>query len=369
MTSVFGRYLIRLVLSQLALVITGLAAVMLFVDFLSDGDQVIADSENVFSAVARYSLLRLPAILSQIFPLATFLAGLLCFTALARHGELAALQAAGLSKFRTVVAVLPAALLIAVTQYLVEDLALPAANQALRDWGVGDYAPDRDGGDSYVWVRKGEDILRYSSKSDDARRLAEVTVFKRDSDGNLTEKIEARTAVYENGQWTLEDGRLYQADRAEPEAFARLPWTANLTPRALESITRHPRETPLTALMLTGGDSGIGNRPPYLYDLWLQERFARPLTTVLMLLLTIALARPALRDQGSGVWFAVAVGIGFLLWTMSGLFLALGELGLLAPIVAAWMPALILVLIGLWLALHIEYHVAPRQGRSANERS
>ena len=366
MTSVFGRYLIGLILSRLLLVMTGLATVMLFVDFLSDGDQVIADSDNVFSAVLRYSLLRLPAILSQIFPLATFLAGLLCFTALARHGELAALQAAGLSKLRTAVTVLPAALLIATTQYLIEDLALPAANQALRDWGVGDYAPDAD--DDYVWVRKGEDILRYRNSSDGGRRLNEVTIFKRDSDGNLTEKIEATAAVYDGALWTLEDGRRHAANQDQPESFTRLPWTAELTPRALEAITRHPRETPLTALMLTGGDSGIGNRPPYLYDLWLQERFARPLTTVLMLLLTIAIARPALRDQGSGVWFAIAVGIGFLLWTLSGLFLALGELGLLAPVVAAWMPALVLVLIGVWLALHIEYHVAPRQGHAANQR-
>ena len=152
--SVLSRYLARMLLARTAILLAGLAALMVILAFLADGDQVIAASEGVVLAILRYTLLRLPEIMAQLIPITAVLASLLTLAELVRHSELTAMHAAGLSKPRLVAAVLPVALLIALAQFLIEDQAAPRAIGALRAWGIGDYGGS---GEKYILVLAGED--------------------------------------------------------------------------------------------------------------------------------------------------------------------------------------------------------------------
>ena len=361
MSWVLGRYIAMLALSRLLLVLFGLASVMIFLDFLADGDEVIRDGDGTLLPMLKYAGLRLPSILSQVFPVSAFLAGLLCFSGLARHGELAALQAAGVSKLALALAALPAALIVATLQFAVEDVAVPASLKELRDWGVGSFDKRDKDAPPAIWVRKGQDILRYRAIDGDDAVLTDLTIFRRDAAGNLVERIEAAKADYQDGVWILADARRTGPDSTEQEDIGRYEWHGGLQPEMLDSITAHPRETPVASLLRVRGEVGIGNQPSYLYDLWVHERFARPINTMLMLFLTVALAFPFGRQGGSGLWFAGAIGLGFSLWTLDGLFLGLGELGLLKAAVAAWTPAAVLALVVVGVALHFEYRVAARR--------
>ena len=137
MRSIISRYVARLLLGRFALVLLGLAAFMLLLEFLADSDQVIAASDAALRALALYMVLRLPDILAELIPVAALLAGLLSFAELARHSELTAIYAGGVSKVRLAVAFLPVVVLIGAFQLLIEDQARPAAMQGAACLGRG----------------------------------------------------------------------------------------------------------------------------------------------------------------------------------------------------------------------------------------
>ena len=144
MRSIISRYVNRLLLGRFALVLLGLAALMLLLEFLGDSDQVIAANDDAVEALALYMVLRLPDILAELIPVAALLAGLLAFAELARHSELTAIYAGGMSKVRLALAIVPAFVLISGFQLLIEDQARPVAMKELRAWGVGDYDTSDD---------------------------------------------------------------------------------------------------------------------------------------------------------------------------------------------------------------------------------
>jgi lipopolysaccharide export system permease protein len=337
MLSVFSRYIARRLLTRAAFLLLGLAALMIILDFLANGDQVIARSDSVLWPILSYTVLRLPEILALLLPITAMLATLLTFAELARHSELTAMAAAGISKARLAAAVLPVGLLIGALQFLIEDQAVPPAVARLRAWGIGDYAPAADA-QAGVWLRHGDDILRIRTPDPGRGRLEGVTIFERDPEGNLVAELEAPSATYEHGGWTLQDATRARIGSAVVEHEARLRWSDDLSPSLLKAVLADPRETPLHQLARVIRGHGLGTQPSYRYKLWLQARLAGPPTTIAMILIIVALARPLSGRTAQGWLIAIGVAVGFVSWTFDGLVLTIGDLGLLPPALAAWAP-------------------------------
>jgi lipopolysaccharide export system permease protein len=350
MNSTIARYVARLLLGRFVVVLLGLAALMLLLQFLADSDQVIAASDDAVSALALYMVLHLPDILADLIPVAALLAGLVCFAELARHSELTAIYAGGLSKARLAVAILPVVVLIGGFQFLIEDQARPAALAQLRAWGVGDYDPAKS--QAATWLRRGQEILRIQTIDPRLGELRGVTIFQRDEDGNLIAKIEAAHAVSEDGSWVLFDATRGEVGSASVQTALRMPWSGDLAPGDLEVLAISPPEMPLFDLLRVVRHPELGSQPAYRYETWLHERLASPVTTAMLLFLTVALARPPHGRATQGRLIAFGIGLGFLLWTFDGIVLNFGDLGLLPPLLAAWTPVPVIAAIAASIVLH-----------------
>lgn len=354
MISTIGRYIARLFLMRFAFLLLGLAALVVFLDFLSDGDDVLEEASGPVLPILRYTVLRLPEIVAELIPIAAMLAGFVTFAGLARHRELTAMLGVGISKFKLAAAIIPAALLIACLQFAIEDQAVPVAVGQLRAWGVGDYGDDPDEPPTVSWIRQGTDIVRIRHFDRAGGRLSGVTIFRRDVAGNLLERIEADTATYRDGDWTLEGVR-----RSTPGAPAivehePLGWPEGLSPDLLLAAIAHPKETSLVGLLSISNRNDLGTQPSFRYEVWLHERIASPVTTAVMILLTVALAQPFESRTGRGLVMAAWLALGFVCWTFDGLVLTFGEIGLLPPALAAWTPVLVFAALALSLMLHDE---------------
>lgn len=346
--STIGRYVARLLLARVGILLLGLAALMLILEFLADSDQVIAGSDDVARSLLLYTVLRLPGIVAELIPIAALLGGLLTFAELARHSELAAIYAAGMSKARLALAVLPVAALIGGFQLVIEDQAQPVAVKELRAWGIGDY--NSEGAE--VWLRRGEDILRVKEIDAGQNELRGVTIFQRDAEGNFTGKIEAARARAENGSWTLFDVTRSTVGSPAVATEARAVWSGALDPADLGSLITNPRELPLWQLLRLARNPELGSQPAYRYQVWLHERIASPVTTVMLILLTVALANPPRGRATQGVLIMIGLAIGFFLWTFDGLVLNFGDLGLLPPMLAAWTPVGLIATTAISIVLH-----------------
>jgi lipopolysaccharide export system permease protein len=364
MRSIIARYVTRLLLGRFALVLLGLAALMLLLEFLADSDQVIAASDHPVRALALYMALRLPDLLGEVIPVAALLAGLLAFAELARHSELTALYAGGMSKATLAFALLPAVVLIAGFQFLIEDQARPAALQELRAWGVGDYQASDE--PDPIWLRRGADIVRIEAIDAGQAELRGVTIFRRDADGNLVAKIDALRAVFDGGSWTLYDVIRSELASASVVRLERTSWTADVAPGDLDILVTNPAEMPLRELLRVVGHPELGSQPAYRYATWLHERIAAPVTTAMLLLLTVAIARPPRGRATQGTLIAAGIGGGFLLWTFDNLILSFGDLGLVPPLLAAWTPVPVIAAIAGSIVLHD--HAAKRRQQVSGDR-
>jgi lipopolysaccharide export system permease protein len=351
MISIIGRYVGRIVLGRFVVLLLGLATLMMLLEFLADSDQVIAASDHAIRALALYMVLRLPAILAELIPVAALLAGLVSFTELARHSELTAIYAGGMSKMRLAGAVLPVACLIGGLQFAIEDQALPAASRQLRAWGVGDYNPERDGANE-TWLRHGDEILRIGRIDPERAELRDLTIFRRDADGNLTAKIQAARAIAQGDRWMLFEVARSDVATASVDTLARMSWAGNLNAADLRTLIATPSEMRLIDLLRVMERPKLGSQPVYRYATWLHERLAAPVTTAMLLLLTVALARPPRGRVTQGMLVMFGIGLGFLLWTFDSLVLNFGDLGLLPPVLAAWTPVPVIGAVALTIALH-----------------
>lgn len=101
-------------------------------------------------------------------------------------------------------------------------------------------------------------------------------------------------------------------------------------------------------LFIVSDDTGYGDRgpygdgqgtwAPYLYQTWLYEKLTTCLVPLLMLLLSAALAQQIQRAGRLELLFLGGAAIGFAFFVFNGITLAMGEVGLLPPLLASLAP-------------------------------
>lgn len=356
---ILDRYLARLFLGRFLLLLTGLTALIVLLDLLANADDVVGADGSAAGGLFRYAGLRLPLIIADLLPLSALLAALLTLSFLVRHHELVAMISAGLSQWRLVLALLPAALLAALPQFWLEDQAVPTATSALRAWGVGEYGEAAS--TPMIWLRDGDQIIRIRHIAADGARLSGVTVFHRDREGTLRTRTNAETAVFSDGGWTLRSvQKLNVADGAVTETDA-LAWQSRLEPARMAILSAEPNELSFTEIQAVLRNAAA-SRPDYVYQTWLHRRAAAPIATLLLIFLAVPLAQRFQRQGGMALPMIAGIGIGFLYFVFEGLTLTVGEAGLLPAAVAGWAPPVALALVGASIAVQFERR---RSSRSA----
>jgi lipopolysaccharide export system permease protein len=145
-----------------------------------------------------------------------------------------------------------------------------------------------------------------------------------------------------------------------------MPWSGDLAPGDLDVLITNPPEMPLLDLWRVVRHPELGSQPAYRYETWLQERLASPVTTAMLLFLTVGLARPPRGRATQGLLIAAGIGGGFVLWTFDGLVLNFGDLGIIPPVLAAWTPVAVIAAIAVSAVLYD--HGSRSSSRTARAR-
>ena len=155
------RYLNRLFFARLALLLFGIVSVVLSFDLLERSDNVLAITGGGPLDLLQYAMLRAPDVASQLLPIAALLAAVLSFGELSRHRELDAMWASGVSPFKMIRALVPAAAVLISLQFSIDNWGVPESSATLRALGVGQFEDVRPEEEKHgVWLRSGKDILR-----------------------------------------------------------------------------------------------------------------------------------------------------------------------------------------------------------------
>ena len=349
--------LVRMIALRFLAIALGISIFALSLELLINAKELQALRPGDGSILLEYFILRSPAVLANYMSISLLLAMLLVLTELSYRNEIVALWSAGLSPARMIVLLLPLAFLAGAAQFLLRDQAIPSTVPQLRDWGIGDYGRSKLNVSEKdpIWMRAGSDILRAGSANADSTELKDVIIFRRDANGLLHEQIYAETATLSGDRWTLRPVLVYYRDNLTPSRLDTLVYSGAMKPAQAGARSGEPEEMSLSDLAYFIDNRGFGIRPVWVYETWHHKRISLLFSSLLMIALCIPLASRFRRGGGLGVLFAIGIGLGFLFFVVDGISVTMGELGFVAPWLAAWMPVAAFGLLAVVLTLRAEH--------------
>jgi len=210
----------------------------------------------------------------------------------------------------------------------------------LREWGIGDYGKEKlkVGEKDPIWLRSGTDITRAGSANAESTLLKDVIIFRRDADGLLREQIFAEEAALADGRWLLRNAVVYYRGNQAPNRMDSLVYSGDMKPASAGARSGDPESMSIADLGYFIDNQGFGIRPVWVYQTWWHKRLSLFFSALLMIALCIPLATRFRRGGGLGLLFVAGVGLGFFYFVIDGIALTIGELGFVAPWLAAWLP-------------------------------
>jgi LPS export ABC transporter permease LptG len=313
-------------------------------DLLGD----ISKNHTSLSVVLSYFLYLVPLMIYQLAPLATLVACLVTLAVLAKNNEVIAFKASGISLYRLIFPLTLAGLLLAGGMFLLDDTFLPYANQrqdALRNNIKGRPAQTYFE-PAHQWIfGENDKIYNYELFDPDRQLFGGLNVFELNpSTFEITRRVFATRATWEASEntWVLTGGWVRDFD-SEGKVTRYFPFKAYSLSELTEPPNYFRREVRqyyqmnwrqlgsyIASLRQAGFDTAR------LAVQW-QKKFAFPLIAAIIVLLGAPFAF-LVGTRGAIGGLAVAVGIAIVYWAAAALFEAMGSIGQLPPLLAAWSP-------------------------------
>jgi lipopolysaccharide export system permease protein len=342
-------YMVRLFVTRSVAVLIALVLILMTLDLLGESGKILAVPGNTDADLWRYVGLRMPILLARFLPFSVLLGTLIAFVGLNQNSEVVAMKAAGLSAHQILAPLVLASIGIAAILFAFNELVVVNSTRQIAAWSDSDYkpVPPSSGMVSNVWVLNGDDLVHAGIAGGQPFTAQGIEIYDRGG-GVLQRVIKAARAAPRpaTGDWLLQDVRIYDANM---NVIRRLPQMAalpGLTPNQLTLAKVDPTELPYWTLKKRIAELDAGGRPDDEARAGLAHKIAGPLSTLLMPLLA-AVAAFGLARSGQVLLRAVlGMALGFTYFVVDNFSLAMGNAGTYPPLVAAWAPFLLFLLIG-----------------------
>ena len=342
-------YMVRLFLTRSLAVLFALVLILMTLDLLGESGKILAVPGNGDADLWRYVSFRIPMLVSRFLPFAVLLGTLIAFVGLNQHSEVVAMKAAGLSAHQILAPLIVASIGIAAILFAFNEGVVVNSTRAVTAWSDNDYkpVPRANGVLGNVWVLNGDDLIRAGTVGGQPFTAQRVSIFERGG-GVLEREIQAARAKPQpaTGDWLLEDVRIYDARMNVARRVPSMVGMKGVTTNQLTLAKVDPTELDYWTLKKRIAELEAAGRPADEARAGLAHKISSPLSTLLMPLLA-AVAAFGLARSGQVMLRAVTgMALGFAYFVVDNFSLAMGNAGTYPPVVAAWAPFLLFLLIG-----------------------
>ena len=343
-------YMVQLFLTRSFAVLVALVLVLMTLDLLGESGKILSVPGNGDAQLWHYVSLRIPLLVSRFLPFSVLLGALIAFVGLNQHSEVVAMKAAGLSAHQILAPLILASIGIAAALFAFNETVVVKSARVVTAWSDNDYkpVPAQSGMLSNVWILDGEDLIRAGLVVGQGPRFQaqRVTIYDR-SGGVLHRQIEAARATPQpGGDWLLQDVRVYDASMNLVRRVPRLNAMRGVTPGQLTLAKVDPNELDYWTLKQRIAELEAAGRPADEARAGLAHKVSGPLSTVLMPLLAAVAAFGLARSGQVLLRACIGMALGFAYFVADNFSLAMGNAGAYPPLVAAWAPFLLFLLIG-----------------------
>lgn len=364
----YTRYMFGAYLRHIMMVSAALMTIALTIDLWPQVALFNTDLPHVVFGIVWLAVLRLPDLLPPFVPFATFLGVVWSESAFTESRERLLIWNSGRSPLFCLVPALLAGIVMGAGLFALDAWLRPAAIHVQIDGKLGreGIRLDRSQSGGSHWIALPDGLLRADIEYGPPLKLHNVTIYKLDSDGHLSEVDTAALAQPVNvDRWRLENGESWSASYANQgdvlsssgaRQEAQQPFKTRIVPMRLDELWL--RNLGLSPQYLRLGELRRLARAPIMsrdldgYKTRLQLVFGETLFTCMMALLGAGLS--LLYFAFETRWFSLVAVllVGYLAHFASKAFQLMGEFGYMAPFFAGWLAPLLLVL-GVARVLHV----------------
>ncbi len=332
---------------------TGVFTLLLLVNHLFLLARLVLQQGAALSVALQLLIYRLPYFLAFSFPMAMLLAALLAMGRLSDGQEITAMRTSGISLARIAISVTAAGVLVSVLTLVVNEGVAPRAEDRYRRAfavALQGSAPAEQRDVLFREVQEGMESVYFVRRflRDEARM--EGVVVDQFERGVLNRVIQAAEGRYVGGAWEFRSGTMYvfTGGTTVITQFDRLRVGLQRTPQEIAIPQRDPSEMSIQELRTYIRVLRRGGESVARYLTQVNFKLAVPFSAALFALLAVPVGlRPHRSGTSIGLGLTFLVLIGY--YIISAAALPLGENGRLHPILAGWLPDLILGLAGVAL--------------------
>jgi lipopolysaccharide export system permease protein len=342
-------YMARIFVIRSLAVLAMLVLVLMTLDLLGEAGDILEVPGNGDAELWRYVSLRVPQLISRFLPFAVLLGTLIALATLNQNSEVISMKAAGISAHQIIAPLVVASLGIAAVSFVFNERVVTRATETLSSWEKVDYGPvPRDSGiRPNVWVRWGDDLImaREVRGQGESTELSGISIYDRQYE-TLKAIVTARRATRGGGGWRLGQVESFDVASGATTRVAALDYGKGLDPSQFTLASVSADEQDFATLRHSVKQLKLAGRPTAELESGLWHKLSGPLSVVLMPLLA-GVAAFGLARSGQLFWRAIiGMFLGFAYFVADNFALAMGNLGAYPPLLAAWAPFVLFLLIG-----------------------
>ncbi|WP_330204044.1 LptF/LptG family permease [Cyanobacterium sp. Dongsha4] len=332
---------------------------------LSDLSYKIVNANLPFIYALQIFFLKIPEYVAYALPISVLLTTLMTYSRLSKDSELIAFYNCGLSLYRLITPALILSLIVTGLTFIFNELIVPNANYKATTILVEQINEQRKFllrqdifYPEYVNVKekngKSNKYLKtlFYAQEFDGENMQSLTILDTEKKG-LNKVIISEKGTWNNQDkvWDLFNGFIYDITKnqikAEGKFFEKTQISLPKTPLELASKSRDPYEMNIIQsleyiklLRLLGDDKTV-----LMFQVRTAQKISFPFVCVIFGLVGSSLgSRP--NNASKATSFGLCVGIVFFYYLGSFMISSLGLIGIISPLMAAWIPNFIGLLIG-----------------------
>jgi len=326
----------------------------------------ITESGLSISLAVQIFMLKLPEFIVLAFPMSTLLATMMTYSRLSSDSELIALRGCGVSIRRIIAPAVVLSLMVTGLTFVFNELITPAANyraavtleRALnserppfqeRNIFYQEFQAARDNSGAQELKRQ------FYARRFDGETMYGLTILDFSQDGlNQVVSAESATWDFSSNTWNFYNGTIYvvspDGSYRNIVTFEKQQLKLPRTPFDLASRTKSDTEmniaeaTQQLELVRQSGDEKMIRR----WETRIQQKYALPFVCVVFGLVGASIGVLPQRTSRA-TSFGISIVIIFGYYLLAFITNAMGEVGILSPFMAAWLPTLLGLVAGLYL--------------------
>ena len=312
-----------------------------------------------FMLTALFCLYKIPQMFYWMCPMAVLLAIFLTLALFARHNEIIAMKAGGISVYNMITPLLIISGVVVLVNFTVQEFAIPYASQKaeyIKRVRIKQKKVPHLLKQARFWYRSEDTICNIELFEHKTNTLKGITIYFFDAQFRLAKRIDARRGRWIDEKWHFYDlmMRTFNPDGSiDVEAADEKIVPLKETPDDFKVAKRDPEEMSYGELKkyikkIERAGYTVPEYLPYLYS-----KISFPFICLIMPILAIPFALRIGRGGSIALGIGLSVVVGFSYFVFFNFGLSLGRGGLLTPLVSAWVANILFGSLGIYFLLRV----------------